>query len=46
MTFSLESRQQAIQNLKNEQLDLLIIGGGSLVQGSPFNLPHLVLKRV
>ncbi|MCE8501898.1 type 1 glycerol-3-phosphate oxidase [Latilactobacillus sakei] len=28
MTFSLESRQQAIQNLKNEQLDLLIIGGG------------------
>ena len=28
MTFSLESRQQAIQNLKNEQLDLLVIGGG------------------
>lgn len=28
MTFSLDSRQQTIQNLKNEQLDLLIIGGG------------------
>ncbi|MBZ1503931.1 type 1 glycerol-3-phosphate oxidase [Latilactobacillus curvatus] len=28
MTFSLEGRQQVINNLKNEQLDLLVIGGG------------------
>ncbi|AZP96051.1 type 1 glycerol-3-phosphate oxidase [Latilactobacillus curvatus] len=28
MTFSLERRQQVINNLKNEQLDLLVIGGG------------------
>lgn len=28
MTFSLEGRQQIINNLKNEQLDLLVIGGG------------------
>ena len=28
MSFSIETRKQEIANLKNEQLDLLIVGGG------------------
>ncbi len=40
MAFSATTRQQNIERLQNETLDLLVIGGGITVPVSPFNQPQ------